>query len=273
MVLQKSEGVGKTHLAKSLTQELFGKQDAIVMFDMSEYMERHTVSKLIGAPPGYVGYNEGGDLTEKVRRNPYSVVLFDELEKAHPDILNILLQIMEDGRLTDNQGKTVNFQNCLLLLTSNVGSSTIAKGNSGSIGFEFEDGTEDTGYQRIRSFVMEEMKSYFRPEFLNRLDDIIVFKRLNDESLHRITRSLLAETTSLLQQKGIDVMFSERVIEKIGKEGCEETMGARPLRRAITRVIENPVSEAILLQTIKSGDKVVVELDNNDNIALLVEND
>eukprot|EP01024_Parvocaulis_polyphysoides_P021457 TRINITY_DN2015_c0_g5_i1.p1 TRINITY_DN2015_c0_g5~~TRINITY_DN2015_c0_g5_i1.p1 ORF type:complete len:871 (-),score=175.73 TRINITY_DN2015_c0_g5_i1:400-3012(-) len=267
-------GVGKTHLAKMLTEQLFGKQDALIRFDMSEYMERHTVSKLIGAPPGYVGYGEGGELTEKIRRHPYSVILFDELEKAHPDVLNILLQIMEDGRLTDNQGKTVNFQNCLLLLTSNVGSGVIAKGNVGNIGFDFEEGpSKDMEYRKLRSFVLEEMKSYFRPEFLNRLDDIIVFKRLQNDSLRRITKALLAQTSSLIQQKGITIQFSDCVIDKILSEGSIETMGARPLRRAVTRLVEDTVSEAILNNAIQTGDQILVDLDIDRNITLLVEND
>eukprot|EP01025_Chloroclados_australasicus_P048433 TRINITY_DN548_c0_g1_i1.p1 TRINITY_DN548_c0_g1~~TRINITY_DN548_c0_g1_i1.p1 ORF type:complete len:860 (+),score=126.08 TRINITY_DN548_c0_g1_i1:108-2687(+) len=265
-------GVGKTHLAKMLSEQLFGKQDAIVRLDMSEYMERHSVSKLIGAPPGYVGYHEGGELTEKVRRQPYSVVLFDELEKAHPDVLNVLLQITEDGRLTDNQGRTVSFQNCLILLTSNVGSSTISKGSVDGIGFELRDESQASfGYQKIRTFVLEEMKSYFRPEFLNRIDEVVVFKKLDCESLVRITKTMLAETSLLMSQKGIVIEFGEKVIEVIAEKGVEASTGARPLRTAITRLIEDPISEAILSGDINRGDKVLVDLDNDREIVLLVE--
>merc|ERR1712127_570467 len=197
-------GVGKSELAKSLASYYFGSEEAMVRLDMSEFMERHTVAKLIGSPPGYVGYNEGGQLTEAVRRRPYTVMLFDEVEKAHPDVFNMMLQILEDGRLTDSKGRTVDFKNTLIILTSNVGSSVIEKGGGG-LGFQLNDDAEDTSYQRIKSLVNEELKNYFRPEFLNRLDEIIVFRQLTKDEVAQIAEIMLKEVFERISEKGIQL--------------------------------------------------------------------
>ncbi|MEH2354046.1 ATP-dependent Clp protease ATP-binding subunit [Nostoc sp.] len=255
-------GVGKTELAKSLAAYFFGSEEAMIRLDMSEYMERHTVSKLIGSPPGYVGYNEGGQLTEAVRRRPYTVVLFDEIEKAHPDVFNMLLQILEDGRLTDAKGRTVDFKNTLLILTSNIGSKVIEKGGSG-IGFEFsEDATEST-YNRIRSLVNEELKQYFRPEFLNRLDEIIVFRQLNKPEVTQIAEIMLKEVFGRLTEKGITLEVTDRFKDRLITEGYSPSYGARPLRRAIMRLLEDSLAEEILSGRIKDGDTALVDVDEN----------
>ncbi|QMS89405.1 ATP-dependent Clp protease ATP-binding subunit [Nostoc edaphicum CCNP1411] len=256
-------GVGKTELAKSLAAYFFGSEEAMIRLDMSEYMERHTVSKLIGSPPGYVGYNEGGQLTEAVRRRPYTVVLFDEIEKAHPDVFNMLLQILEDGRLTDAKGRTVDFKNTLLILTSNIGSKVIEKGGSG-IGFEFsgEDASEST-YNRIRSLVNEELKQYFRPEFLNRLDEIIVFRQLNKPEVTQIAEIMLKEVFGRLTEKGITLEVTDRFKDRLITEGYSPSYGARPLRRAIMRLLEDSLAEEILSGRIKDGDTAIVDVDEN----------
>ncbi|MBN3870173.1 ATP-dependent Clp protease ATP-binding subunit [Nostoc sp. JL33] len=255
-------GVGKTELAKSLAAYFFGSEEAMIRLDMSEYMERHTVSKLIGSPPGYVGYNEGGQLTEAVRRRPYTVVLFDEIEKAHPDVFNMLLQILEDGRLTDAKGRTVDFKNTLLILTSNIGSKVIEKGGSG-IGFEFsEDATEST-YNRIRSLVNEELKQYFRPEFLNRLDEIIVFRQLSKPEVTQIAEIMLKEVFGRLTEKGITLEVTDRFKDRLITEGYSPSYGARPLRRAIMRLLEDSLAEEILSGRIKDGDTALVDVDEN----------
>jgi ATP-dependent Clp protease ATP-binding subunit ClpC len=256
-------GVGKTELAKSLAAYFFGSEEAMIRLDMSEYMERHTVSKLIGSPPGYVGYNEGGQLTEAVRRRPYTVVLFDEIEKAHPDVFNMLLQILEDGRLTDAKGRTVDFKNTLLILTSNIGSKVIEKGGSG-IGFEFsgEDASEST-YNRIRSLVNEELKQYFRPEFLNRLDEIIVFRQLSKPEVTQIAEIMLKEVFGRLTEKGITLEVTDRFKDRLITEGYSPSYGARPLRRAIMRLLEDSLAEEILSGRIKDGDTAIVDVDEN----------
>ncbi|MFO0100014.1 MAG: ATP-dependent Clp protease ATP-binding subunit, partial [Aphanizomenon sp.] len=243
-------GVGKTELAKSLASYFFGSEEAMIRLDMSEYMERHTVSKLIGSPPGYVGYNEGGQLTEAVRRRPYTVVLFDEIEKAHPDVFNMLLQILEDGRLTDAKGRTVDFKNTLLILTSNIGSKVIEKGGSG-IGFEFSEDATETQYNRIRSLVNEELKNYFRPEFLNRLDEIIVFRQLNKIEVTQIAEIMLKEVFGRLTEKGIVLEVTDRFKDRLITEGYSPSYGARPLRRAIMRLLEDSLAEEILSGRIK----------------------
>ena len=246
-------GVGKTELTKALATYFFGSEDAMIRLDMSEYMERHTVSKLIGSPPGYVGYNEGGQLTEAVRRRPYTVVLFDEIEKAHPDIFNMLLQILEDGRLTDAKGRTVDFKNTLLILTSNIGSKVIEKGGGG-LGFEFADDQAEAKYNRIRSLVNEELKSYFRPEFLNRLDEIIVFRQLNKDEVKEIAEILLKEVFTRLTEKEIDLEVTEKFKERLVDEGFIPAYGARPLRRAIMRLLEDVLAEEILSGRLGEGD-------------------
>ncbi|MBD2568544.1 ATP-dependent Clp protease ATP-binding subunit [Anabaena lutea] len=255
-------GVGKTELAKSLASYFFGSEEAMIRLDMSEYMERHTVSKLIGSPPGYVGYNEGGQLTEAVRRRPYTVVLFDEIEKAHPDVFNMLLQILEDGRLTDAKGRTVDFKNTLLILTSNIGSKVIEKGGSG-IGFEFSEDATETQYNRIRSLVNEELKQYFRPEFLNRLDEIIVFRQLNKAEVTQIAEIMLKEVFGRLTEKGIVLEVTDRFKDRLITEGYSPSYGARPLRRAIMRLLEDSLAEEILSGRIKDGDTALVDVDEN----------
>ncbi|WP_017651562.1 ATP-dependent Clp protease ATP-binding subunit [Fortiea contorta] len=258
-------GVGKTELAKSLASYFFGSEEAMIRLDMSEYMERHTVSKLIGSPPGYVGYNEGGQLTEAVRRRPYTVVLFDEIEKAHPDVFNMLLQILEDGRLTDAKGRTVDFKNTLLILTSNIGSKVIEKGGSG-IGFEFAEDASESQYNRIRSLVNEELKQYFRPEFLNRLDEIIVFRQLSKAEVTQIAEIMLKEVFGRLTEKGITLEVSDRFKDRLITEGYSPSYGARPLRRAIMRLLEDSLAEEILSGRIKDGDIAYVDVDEAGNV-------
>ncbi|HEY9674563.1 MAG TPA: ATP-dependent Clp protease ATP-binding subunit [Waterburya sp.] len=261
-------GVGKTELAKSLAAYLFGSQSAMIRLDMSEYMERHTVSKLIGSPPGYVGFNEGGQLTEAVRRRPYTVVLLDEIEKAHPDIFNLLLQILEDGRLTDTKGRTVDFRNTLLIMTSNVGSKVIEKGGSG-LGFDFADNQADSHYRCMSSLVNEELKAYFRPEFLNRLDEIIVFRQLTKDEVKQIASILLGEVCSRLTEQGMTLEVTERFKDRLVEEGYDPSYGARPLRRAISRLLEDCLAEEILSGRIQSGDTVVVDVDDEGQIKVL----
>jgi len=261
-------GVGKTELTKALATYFFGSEEAMIRLDMSEYMERHTVSKLIGSPPGYVGYNEGGQLTEAVRRRPYTVVLFDEIEKAHPDVFNMLLQILEDGRLTDAKGRTVDFKNTLLIMTSNIGSKVIEKGGGG-LGFEFEENTADAQYNRIRSLVNEELKQYFRPEFLNRLDEIIVFRQLSKEEVKEIAVIMLKEVFGRLTEQGITLEVTEKFKERLVEEGYNPAYGARPLRRAIMRLLEDSLAEEILSGRIKDGDTAVVDVDENGAVKVL----
>jgi ATP-dependent Clp protease ATP-binding subunit ClpC len=258
-------GVGKTELTKSLAAYFFGSEDAMIRLDMSEYMERHTVSKLIGSPPGYVGYNEGGQLTEAVRRRPYTVVLFDEIEKAHPDVFNMLLQILEDGRLTDAKGRTVDFKNTLLIMTSNIGSKVIEKGAAG-LGFEFSDNQDDAQYNRIRSLVNEELKNYFRPEFLNRLDEIIVFRQLTKDEVKEISEILLKEVFQRLTEKEIILTVTDKFKERLVEEGYNPSYGARPLRRAIMRLLEDVLAEEILSGRVKEGDKAEVDIDEDNKV-------
>ncbi|MCC0177913.1 ATP-dependent Clp protease ATP-binding subunit [Waterburya agarophytonicola K14] len=265
-------GVGKTELTKALATYFFGSEDAMIRLDMSEYMERHTVSKLIGSPPGYVGYNEGGQLTEAVRRRPYTVVLFDEIEKAHPDIFNMLLQILEDGRLTDAKGRTVDFKNTLLILTSNIGSKVIEKGGGG-LGFEFADDQAEAKYNRIRSLVNEELKSYFRPEFLNRLDEIIVFRQLNKDEVKEISELLLKEVFQRLTEKEITLEVTEKFKERLVDEGFNPAYGARPLRRAIMRLLEDVLAEEILSGRLQEGDTATVDIDEDKKVKIIPQKD
>ncbi|BAT79060.1 hypothetical protein VIGAN_02186400 [Vigna angularis var. angularis] len=255
-------GVGKTELAKSLAACYFGSEAAMVRLDMSEYMERHTVSKLIGSPPGYVGYGEGGVLTEAIRRKPFTVLLLDEIEKAHPDIFNILLQILEDGQLTDSQGRRVSFKNALVVMTSNVGSSAIAKGQHNSIGFLIPD-DKTTSYNGLKSMVIEELRTYFRPELLNRIDEVVVFQSLEKSQLLKILDLLLEDMKKRVLSLGLHVKVSEAMKNLVCQQGYNPTYGARPLRRAITSLIEDPLSEAFLFGECKPGDTVLVDLDAN----------
>ncbi|PSO91019.1 MAG: chaperone protein ClpB [Cyanobacteria bacterium QS_6_48_18] len=261
-------GVGKTELTKALASYMFGSEEAMTRLDMSEYMEPHTTSKLVGSPPGYVGYGEGGQLTEAIRRQPYSVVLLDEVEKAHPDVFNTLLQILEDGRLTDAKGRVVDFKNTLLIMTSNIGSKAIEKGGGG-LGFEFSEEAESQ-YNRVHARVMEEIKGYFRPEFINRLDEIIVFRQLNKEEVTSIADILLRELSERLQQeREITLEVTEQFKERIVEEGYSSTYGARPLRRAIMRLLEDSLAEAILHNQVNAGDTAVVDVNDDGEVKVL----
>jgi len=259
--------VGKTELTKALAAYFFGSEDAMIRLDMSEFMERHTVSKLIGSPPGYVGYSEGGQLTEAVRRRPYTVVLFDEIEKAHPDVFNMLLQILEDGRLTDAKGRTVDFKNTLLIMTSNIGSKVIEKGGGG-LGFDFEEDQADSQYNRIRSLVNEELKQYFRPEFLNRLDEIIVFRQLTKDEVKQISDILLREVFGRLAEQGIELQVTERFKDRLVEEGYNPSYGARPLRRAIMGLLEDTLAEEILSGRLQEGDTAAVDVDDSGKVVI-----
>ncbi|MEN3184030.1 MAG: ATP-dependent Clp protease ATP-binding subunit [Atribacterota bacterium] len=252
-------GVGKTELAKALAEFLFGREDALITLDMSEYMEKFTVSRLVGSPPGYVGYEEGGQLTEKVRRRPYSVVLFDEIEKANPEIFNILLQIMEEGRLTDAQGRVVDFKNTIIIMTSNLGARMIA--SQGGIGFG-DRKDEGLSYQEIKHRVMEEVKRVFTPEFLNRVDEIIVFRPLKQKEIEQIVELLMKETRNRLKEHGMDIELTPEARSFIAREGYDPNFGARPLRRAIQRLVEDPLSELILNGAFKEGDRIIVTLED-----------
>ncbi len=266
-------GVGKTELTKSLASYFFGSEEAMIRLDMSEFMERHTVSKLIGSPPGYVGFNEGGQLTEAVRRRPYTVVLFDEVEKAHPDVFNLLLQLLEDGRLTDSKGRTVDFKNTLLIMTSNIGSKVIEKGGGG-LGFEFSgDSVEDSQYNRIKSLVNEELKQYFRPEFLNRLDEIIVFRQLTKNEVKEIADIMLQEVFVRLQDKGIKLNVTDAFKERLVEEGYNPSYGARPLRRAVMRLLEDILAEEVLSGRIKDGDNALVDIDDNKKVKINISSE
>ncbi|PLZ97467.1 ATP-dependent Clp protease ATP-binding subunit ClpC [Fischerella thermalis CCMEE 5268] len=260
-------GVGKTELAKSLAAYFFGSEEAMIRLDMSEFMERHTVSKLIGSPPGYVGYDEGGQLTEAVRRRPYTVLLFDEIEKAHPDVFNMLLQILDDGHLTDAKGRKVDFKNTLIILTSNIGSRVIEKGGGG-LGFQFSEDEAEASYNRIRNLVNEEMKNYFRPEFLNRLDEIIVFTQLKKEEVKQIAEIMLKEVADRLTEKGITLEVSDRFKERVLQEGYNPSYGARPLRRAIMRLLEDSLAEAMLSGQITDGDTAIVDVDDDGQVKI-----
>jgi ATP-dependent Clp protease ATP-binding subunit ClpC len=261
-------GVGKTELTKALAAYFFGSEEAMIRLDMSEFMERHTVSKLIGSPPGYVGFNEGGQLTEAVRRRPYTVVLFDEIEKAHPDVFNLLLQLLEDGRLTDSKGRTVDFKNTLIIMTSNIGSKVIEKGGGG-LGFEFGGGdAEENQYNRIRSLVNEELKQYFRPEFLNRLDEIIVFRQLSRDEVKEISEIMLKEVFARMLEKGIALSVTDAFKERLVDEGYNPSYGARPLRRAVMRLLEDSLAEEFLSGRIGDGDAAVVDVDDDKQVVI-----
>lgn len=252
-------GVGKTELCKALAEAMFGDENAMLRLDMSEYMEKHTVSKLIGSPPGYVGFEEGGQLTEKVRRKPYSVVLFDEIEKAHPDVFNMLLQILEDGRLTDSQGRTVDFKNTIIIMTSNVGARLITEKQS-SLGFNSEnENAEESEKKDIKELVTGELRKVFRPEFLNRVDDIIVFNKLNKDEIKQIAVKMLKTLGNRLDKMNIKISFTDNAISEIADKGFDENYGARPLRRAIQNEIEDPLSEQMLEGKVKDGAVVTCD--------------
>lgn len=261
-------GVGKTELSKSLAEFLFSTEDALISFDMSEYMEKHTVSRLVGSPPGYVGYDEGGQLTKAVRARPYSVVLFDEIEKAHPDIFNILLQILEEGRLTDGQGRKVDFRNTIIIMTSNVGAREIAQGTP--VGFGGADSKEGLSDKEINSRVMTEMKKLFRPEFLNRIDEIIVFKSLTREQIGLIVELMVSDLRDRLVAQNMSIRLTKEAREFVAEEGTDTAFGARPLRRAIQRLLEDPISEGVLEGRWEDG-KVIVADYRDDEIVFSIE--
>ena len=253
-------GVGKTELCKALGQAVFGTEDSVIRFDMSEFMEKHNASRLVGSPPGYVGYDEGGQLTEKVRRRPYSVILFDEIEKAHPDVFNIMLQLLDDGILTDSQGRTVSFKNTIIIMTSNLGAKLIA-GEGKSIGFTQDDGNNSNN-EKIEKAVMSELKRTFRPEFINRLDEIIVFGRLKKEETVLIAKKLLSELTGRLKEQEITLTFSDEVARSIAEAGFDPVYGARPLKRELRKQVEDPLSQLILEGKLEKGKEYVGEIVN-----------
>jgi ATP-dependent Clp protease ATP-binding subunit ClpC len=250
-------GVGKTELSRTLASFLFGDESALIQLDMSEYSERHTASRLFGAPPGYVGYDEGGQLTEKVRRRPFSVVLFDEIEKAHPDIFNSLLQVLEDGRLTDAQGRMVDFKNTVIIMTTNLGTRDISK----SLGLGFANSGDDlTNYERMKGKVNEELKSHFRPEFLNRIDDVIVFHQLNKDQIIQIVDLMIANLDERLKAKDMGIELTQAAKDLLAARGYDPLLGARPLRRVIQREIEDALSERILFSELNAGEIIVVDV-------------
>ena len=258
-------GVGKTELCKALGSAMFGDENAVIRLDMSEYMEKHNASKLVGSPPGYVGYDEGGQLTEKVRRKPYSIVLFDEIEKAHPDVFNMLLQILDDGVLTDSTGRKVDFKNTVIIMTSNLGAKQIA-GQVKSIGFG-ED-SQKASSERIRSAVMDELKKAFRPEFLGRIDEVIVFSQLSGEEIEEIAGRMLDALKERLKAMDIEMDFDDEVKKLVSEAGFDPVYGARPLRRAIQSKIEDKLSEEILQGKVKSGGKYRCRVINDDVVFL-----
>ncbi|MBK5287612.1 MAG: AAA family ATPase, partial [Acidimicrobiia bacterium] len=259
-------GVGKTELAKTLAEFLFGDEDSLISLDMSEYMEKHTVSRLVGSPPGYVGYDEGGQLTEAVRRKPFSVVLFDEIEKAHPDVFNALLQILEDGRLTDAQGRTVDFKNTVIIMTSNLGTQNMRKS---AVGFGKAD--DAVSYEHMKEKVTEELKRHFRPEFLNRIDDVIVFAELTREDIHNIVDLLMKRVQTQLLSQGLTLELTDAARDLLAVKGYDPTLGARPLRRAIQRHVEDALSEKILWKEFHAGETIIVDAEEDEIVFRTIE--
>ena len=262
-------GVGKTELCRALGEAMFGDEDAVIRLDMSEYMEKHTVSRLVGSPPGYVGYEEGGQLTEAVRRKPYSVVLLDEVEKAHPDVFNILLQILEDGRLTDNTGRVVSFKNTIVVMTSNAGAHAI--GNERSMGFGASRKSEARNYETMKENVMKEVKDLFRPEFINRVDELIVFHALGEEEIRRITDLMLKQVADRLEEQEIRLTWDEAVTEKLAKDGYDPKFGARPLRRLIQRTVEDTLSEELLMGRVRLGQQIMLTVKDDKVVPVSAE--
>jgi len=257
-------GVGKTELVRALAEFMFGSEEALIRLDMSEFMERHTVARLVGAPPGYVGYEEGGQLTEAVRRKSYCVILLDEIEKAHPDVFNILLQIFDDGHLTDAKGRRVDFRNSIIVMTSNVGAELIRKGST--IGFAVHDEakTREESYERMKEKLLGELKKTFRPEFLNRVDGVVVFHALTKEHIRKIVDLMLVSATEQLAEKGIKLEVTEAAKDFLGEKGYDEVFGARPLRRVIQDMVENKLSEDLLRGKFQSGDTAVVDVEGEE---------
>ena len=259
-------GVGKTSLCRALAEILFGDENAVIRVDMSEFMEKHSISRMIGSPPGYVGYDEGGQLSEKVRRKPYSVVLFDEVEKAHPDVFNVLLQMLDDGHITDAQGRKINFKNTVIIMTSNAGARSIV--NPKRLGFVSEVDAERS-YEDMKKMVMDEVKQLFRPEFINRIDDIIVFHPLTKDDVKEIAKLRLEETAKrVLHNVGITLEYTDAAMDHISAEGFDPIYGARPLLRVIQNKIEDELAEAVLLGKFKEGDKVKVDLQDEKIVFL-----
>jgi ATP-dependent Clp protease ATP-binding subunit ClpC len=250
-------GVGKTELARTLAEFLFGDEDAMVRIDMSEYMEKHAVSRLVGSPPGYIGYDEGGQLTEAVRRKPYCVLLLDEIEKAHPDVFNILLQILEDGRLTDAQGRTVDFRHAIVIMTSNIGAQEIARNTP--LGFAVSEDETGITYDDMKNRIMGELKKVFRPEFLNRIDDVIVFHKLQRDEIKQIVELLLLRIRQSMAERELQLDLSDEAKELLVEKGWDPSMGARPLRRAIQRYIEDPLADFVLREELTPGSTVLVD--------------
>ncbi len=250
-------GVGKTELARTLAEFLFGDDEAMIRIDMSEYMEKHAVSRLVGSPPGYIGYDEGGQLTEAVRRKPYSVLLLDEIEKAHPDVFNILLQILEDGRLTDAQGRTVDFRHAIVIMTSNIGAAEIARNTP--LGFAVSDDETGITYDDMKNRIMGELKKVFRPEFLNRIDDVIVFHKLQKEEIRQIVELLLVRIRESMAERELQLELTDPAKDLLVDKGWDPAMGARPLRRAIQRYIEDPLADFVLREQLMPGATVVVD--------------
>src|SRR5665811_1796220 len=269
-------GVGKTELAKELAEVLFGKEDSMIRLDMSEYMEKHEVAKLIGAPPGYVGYEEGGQLTEAVRAKPYSIVLLDEVEKAHPDVFNILLQILEDGRLTDNKGNTISFKNTIIIATSNIGSALIQQQLqdkkdedknkkpevSGEVQVEEKPKDKEDKFEELTKILMGELRKFFRPELLNRFDGLVVFEPLSQKNMAEVAKLGIGSTKKLLLMQGIDLEASEVALSRLAKEGYDPVYGARPLRRLVQKAIENPIAFLLIKKTFVQGDKILIDYDS-----------
>lgn len=260
-------GVGKTELTKALSEAMFDDENAVIRLDMSEYMEAHSVSKLIGSPPGYVGYDEGGQLTEQVRRKPYSVVLFDEIEKAHPDVYNALLQILDDGRLTDAQGRTVSFKNCIIIMTSNVGVSDL-KGNR-ALGFSADTSKADE--QKTEDILMAALRRHFKPEFLNRIDVISIFHSLTKEDIGKIADLMLAKVNKSLAEKGITMTLTAAARDYVIEHGYDAEYGARPLRRVIEQTIEDNVAEKLIDGTVKENSRITVDIDKDGNVSITTE--
>ena len=255
-------GVGKTELARTLAEFLFGDESALIQVDMSEYMEKHSVSRLVGSPPGYVGYDEGGQLTEQVRRRPYSVVLLDEIEKAHPEVFNILLQVLEDGRLTDAQGRHVDFRNTLVIMTSNIGASTISRNTP--LGFSDSDDETGLSYDDMKSKIMGELKRVFRPELINRIDEVIVFHKLSKAEITEIVDLLLVRLQTQMTEHGATLQLTDEAKDLLVEQGYDPAMGARPLRRAIQRLIEDPLADNVLGGELQPGSTIVVDRDGNE---------
>lgn len=253
-------GVGKTELARALAESMFGEDDAMIRVDMSEFMEKHAVSRLVGAPPGYVGHDDGGQLTEKVRRKPYSVILFDEIEKAHPDVFNILLQVLDDGHLTDTKGRTVDFRNTVIIMTSNVGAQELQDQRFAGFG----GASEGSDYETVRKTMMKELKNSFRPEFLNRVDDIIVFHKLTKDELKEIVTMMVNKLTHRLSEQNINIVVTDKAKEKIAEEGYDPEYGARPLIRAIQKTVEDNLSELILDGNKIEGKEVTIDHDGKE---------